>query len=102
MIQMQELFRFEQQGRDPDGRVPGRFAGCDTVEVFCAWPAGCSPCSSPRHARRPRLMPPENCPVPLGCPPSPLPYSMPASSTTRPATFSCKPNAGRARMPASP
>ena len=33
-IQMQELFRFEQQGRDPDGRVLGRFAGCNAVPAF--------------------------------------------------------------------
>jgi len=31
---LQELFRFEQQGRDPDGRVLGRFAGCNAVPAF--------------------------------------------------------------------
>ena len=33
-IQLQELFRFEQQGRDPHGRVLGRFAGCNAVPAF--------------------------------------------------------------------
>jgi len=33
-IQIQELFRFEQRGHDADGRVQGRFTGCDTVPTF--------------------------------------------------------------------
>ena len=33
-IQMQELFRYEQQGRDADGRVLGRFVGCNAVPAF--------------------------------------------------------------------
>ena len=33
-IQMQELFRHEQLGRDPDGRVRSRFTGCDAVPAF--------------------------------------------------------------------
>ncbi|MES2950573.1 MAG: ATPase, T2SS/T4P/T4SS family [Pseudomonadota bacterium] len=33
-IQLQELFRFEQQGRDAKGRVLGHFVGCDAVPVF--------------------------------------------------------------------
>jgi pilus assembly protein CpaF len=33
-IQLQELFRYEQQGRDAQGRVLGRFTGCDAVPVF--------------------------------------------------------------------
>lgn len=33
-IQMQELFRYEQQSRDPQGRVLGRFTGCDAVPSF--------------------------------------------------------------------
>jgi pilus assembly protein CpaF len=33
-IQLQELFRFEQQGRDPLGRVLGRFTGCNAVPAF--------------------------------------------------------------------
>ncbi|MFN3751599.1 MAG: ATPase, T2SS/T4P/T4SS family [Thiobacillus sp.] len=33
-IQMQELFRFEQQGRDRDGRVLGRFTGCNAIPAF--------------------------------------------------------------------
>ncbi len=33
-IQLQELFRFEQQGRDPQGRVLGRFSGCNAVPAF--------------------------------------------------------------------
>jgi pilus assembly protein CpaF len=32
--QMQELFRFEPQGRDRDGRVLGRFAGCNAIPAF--------------------------------------------------------------------
>jgi pilus assembly protein CpaF len=31
---MQELFRYEQQGRNADGRVLGRFAGCNAVPSF--------------------------------------------------------------------
>ncbi|CAN5377812.1 N/A [soil metagenome] len=33
-IQMQELFRFEQRGRDADGRTLGAFVGCDAVPSF--------------------------------------------------------------------
>ena len=33
-IQLQELFRFEQQGRDAQGCVLGRFAGCNAVPAF--------------------------------------------------------------------
>jgi pilus assembly protein CpaF len=33
-IQLQELFRFEQQGRDAHGRVLGRFTGCNAVPAF--------------------------------------------------------------------
>jgi pilus assembly protein CpaF len=33
-IQLQELFRFEQQGRDHDGRVLGRFTGCNAIPSF--------------------------------------------------------------------
>ncbi len=33
-IQLQELFRFEQQGRDTQGRVVGRFTGCNAVPAF--------------------------------------------------------------------
>jgi pilus assembly protein CpaF len=33
-IQMQELFRYEQQGRDAQGRVQGRFTGCDAIPAF--------------------------------------------------------------------
>ena len=33
-IQLQELFRFEQQGRDAQGGVVGRFNGCDAVPAF--------------------------------------------------------------------
>ena len=33
-IQLQELFRFEQQGRDPQGRILGRFTGCNAVPAF--------------------------------------------------------------------
>ena len=33
-IQMQELFRHEQLGRDADGRVRSRFTGCDAVPAF--------------------------------------------------------------------
>lgn len=33
-IQMQELFRFEPQGRDPQGGVRGRFSGCNAVPAF--------------------------------------------------------------------
>ncbi|MFP5419446.1 MAG: ATPase, T2SS/T4P/T4SS family [Gammaproteobacteria bacterium] len=33
-IQLQELFRFEQQARDRDGRVLGRFTGCNAVPAF--------------------------------------------------------------------
>lgn len=33
-IQMQELFRFEQQGRNREGRVLGRFTGCEAVPSF--------------------------------------------------------------------
>ncbi len=33
-IQLQEIFKFEQQGRDPDGRILGRFSGCNAVPVF--------------------------------------------------------------------
>ena len=33
-IQLQELFRFEQQGRDAKGGVVGRFNGCNAVPAF--------------------------------------------------------------------
>jgi pilus assembly protein CpaF len=33
-IQLQELFRYEQQGRDATGRVVGRFNGCNAVPAF--------------------------------------------------------------------
>ena len=33
-IQLQELFKYEQQGRDADGRIVGRFRGCNAVPVF--------------------------------------------------------------------
>lgn len=33
-IQLQELFRYEQRGHQPDGRVRGHFSGCDTVPAF--------------------------------------------------------------------
>jgi pilus assembly protein CpaF len=33
-IQLQELFRFEQHGRDAQGRIRGRFCGCDAVPSF--------------------------------------------------------------------
>ena len=33
-IQMQELFKYEQQGRDTQGRVLGRFTGCNAVPNF--------------------------------------------------------------------
>ncbi len=33
-IQLQELFRYEQQGRDAQGHVLGRFTGCDAVPAF--------------------------------------------------------------------
>jgi pilus assembly protein CpaF len=33
-IQLQELFRFEQQGREAHGRVLGRFTGCNAVPAF--------------------------------------------------------------------
>jgi pilus assembly protein CpaF len=33
-IQLQELFRFEQQGRDAQGGVVGRFNGCNAVPAF--------------------------------------------------------------------
>jgi pilus assembly protein CpaF len=33
-IQIQELFRHEQRGRDADGRVLGRFRGCNAVPAF--------------------------------------------------------------------
>jgi pilus assembly protein CpaF len=33
-IQLQELFRYEQQGRDAQGRVLGRFTGCNAVPAF--------------------------------------------------------------------
>ena len=33
-IQLQELFKYEQQGRDSDGRIIGRFRGCNAVPVF--------------------------------------------------------------------
>jgi pilus assembly protein CpaF len=33
-IQLQELFRYEQQGRDAQGQVLGRFTGCDAVPAF--------------------------------------------------------------------
>ncbi len=39
-IQMQELFRHEQLGRDPDGRVLGRFVGCNAVPTFFETLAG--------------------------------------------------------------
>ncbi len=39
-IQMQELFRFEVNGFDAEGRVSGRFRGCRNVPTFCeAWQA---------------------------------------------------------------
>nr|WP_295775644.1 ATPase, T2SS/T4P/T4SS family [Rhodoferax sp.] len=33
-IQLQELFRYEQQGHDAQGRVVGRFVGCNAVPTF--------------------------------------------------------------------
>ena len=33
-IQIQELFRHEQRGRDAEGRVLGRFTGCNAVPAF--------------------------------------------------------------------
>jgi pilus assembly protein CpaF len=33
-IQLQELFKYEQKGRDSDGRILGRFTGCNAVPVF--------------------------------------------------------------------
>jgi pilus assembly protein CpaF len=33
-IQLQELFRFDQRGYGEDGKVLGRFAGCDAVPAF--------------------------------------------------------------------
>ena len=33
-IQLQELFHFEHQGRDQNGRVLGRFSGCNAVPAF--------------------------------------------------------------------
>ena len=33
-IQIQELFRHEQRGRDADGRVLSRFTGCNAVPMF--------------------------------------------------------------------
>jgi len=33
-IQLQELFRYEQQGRDAQGRVLGHFTGCNAVPAF--------------------------------------------------------------------
>jgi pilus assembly protein CpaF len=33
-IQLQELFRYEQLGRDAQGRVQGRFTGCDAIPDF--------------------------------------------------------------------
>jgi pilus assembly protein CpaF len=33
-IQLQELFRYEQQGRDGEGRVLGRFTGCNAIPSF--------------------------------------------------------------------
>ncbi|MDZ7595829.1 MAG: ATPase, T2SS/T4P/T4SS family [Thiobacillus sp.] len=33
-IQLQELFRYEQQGRDAQGGVVGRFNGCNAVPAF--------------------------------------------------------------------
>ena len=33
-IQMQELFRHEQRGRDADGRMHSRFAGCNAIPAF--------------------------------------------------------------------
>ena len=33
-IQLQELFRYEQQGRDAQGRVLGQFVGCNAVPMF--------------------------------------------------------------------
>ncbi|WP_114970029.1 ATPase, T2SS/T4P/T4SS family [Rhodoferax ferrireducens] len=33
-IQLQELFRYEQQGRDAQGRVQGRFTACDAIPSF--------------------------------------------------------------------
>jgi len=33
-VQLQELFRYEQHGRDAQGRVLGRFTGCNVVPAF--------------------------------------------------------------------
>lgn len=33
-IQLQELFRFEQRGRDGQGRILGQFTGCDAIPLF--------------------------------------------------------------------
>lgn len=33
-IQLQELFKYEQQRRDEDGRIMGRFTGCNAVPTF--------------------------------------------------------------------
>lgn len=33
-IQIQDLFRFEHNGVDKEGRVQGQFSGCDTVPTF--------------------------------------------------------------------
>ena len=33
-IQLQELFKYEQQGRDEHGRIIGRFTGCNAVPTF--------------------------------------------------------------------
>ena len=33
-IQLQELFKYEQQGRDQHGRILGRFSGCNAVPTF--------------------------------------------------------------------
>jgi len=33
-IQMQELFRYDTLGRDPEGRVIGRFTGCNAIPDF--------------------------------------------------------------------
>lgn len=33
-VQLQEIFKYEQQGRDAEGQIIGRFKGCKTVPVF--------------------------------------------------------------------
>lgn len=33
-IQLQELFKFEQTGRDPEGKTRGKFVSCDRIPTF--------------------------------------------------------------------